>query len=1232
MVDKEYCIRKALEIVYKINAKDANGNISETKIAEIASRKLANELITEETKGNKNTIRAFADRFVNDPYNKKLWMSEGFTEEQYKDVLRKYLNIVFEVKDPTGVDLNNNEIFDMSYAVLTSESNVARALKPGGFDEHKHMAYAVAAFRIPEVRKKYPNFDTLLKMDTKEIGKLIERNDKNLIFLDTQLEYYDHNNSASSLLGISAVNSVAHAILVDDNIGIDLTGIAIPTIAGFKFGQVTSPSISSTIVNKGEAHQTEFEVVSDNNTGKENTQFNKLGTLDNPENFNTPQESEQLISSEKTILSNEELQYWNEQGIGKMPRILVGSERTDPAFHVNEILDILDGKTTVPEWGVVNGKRAIVNQVSGKDFAGLYLITKHDGLPMLKLLQTKIPKLIHFSITGLGGTKYEPGVMKYNDLLDRIEDYIKQGLDPNSVTIRIDPIVPGVTTKEDIENIVKRASIMGIKRIRFSVMDAYPSTKAAMSKLGYDFNMHYGNNFFANKEYIDDICNFMLSLKDKYNITLGTCAEAIARKGISKEGCLSVGAVNSMLGTSIEDKGTDNNNQRKLCTCYGGKIDALQYNNKCASHCVYCYAKHENNTAMRYYNEDGSLKDNNFTRTRTSVMRLDPSIAADGASIAETLGSNVAASADAAKDPVLNFMNLNPQTFNVYTTLIRSGMPNSVATLLMSSKVLANAVTESNAKTLAGELSTPESVLREKLSSESLEKLGYLPSSSIFIEELTRDELIRGLHEDNVNIDLKITNALVALFDVSKKVRLADQITRFNSTSSAVGPTTLDNYIFQKKLDTLDKESSLIDMSTGNPIGAKGLLDKHQMLYEFSRAYDLANSILIDGMPQTRAFIESMESIYAVPNKVAGLELKFGLPSIVINDRALVGKLRDFFTSWSAMKAGLVSYSELEFLSKEFPKTITKKKNEHSDNYLVQNLYLNIDNRSGFPIIAMNISKIEKASRDMLTASWADLYTKDKEFALNLFKYSLFRGGIGFSPKTFMNVLPIQMKLDIEGYLKLFKEPETLTTQEANLLYKQFVSNNAMNNKLVPIKKIKPREVREDGRIIISKKDSRAESFRNVRFFKIKDGESYKLYECVGGFEDGPAYRIYKEIPMLGAEGNFIEISTKNIDKSLFDVKFDQEDDGSMKLTPDVNDIPADRQRTIVEARKILDDILTQNQQEQTKQRMSSLEEEAKQVFIQRASARLSTILQEKGYTPIKEETFNEMLKQLDLC
>lgn len=347
-----------------------------------------------------------------------------------------------------------------------------------------------------------------------------------------------------------------------------------------------------------------------------------LNKKDNPENFNDKSESKGVMSSDRTILSNEELAYWNQQGVDSIPRILTASERTDPAFHVQEILDILEGKKKVPQWGVVNGARAVTGYITGKDFAGLYLITKHDGLPMKRLLETKIPKLIHFSITGLGGTAYEPGVMHYNDLLDRIEDYIKQGLDPKSVTVRIDPIVPGVTKAEDIENIVRRASEMGIKRIKFSVMDAYANTVEALNKLGYDFDTYYGKYpngkviFHAKQEYINEIVDIMLNLGKKYDVKLSTCAEGIAREGISKEGCLSVGMVNEMLGTQIEDKGTENNTQRALCSCYGGKIDALAYAKTCASHCMYCYAKHENDKTLQYYNEDGTIKDTPLTRTR----------------------------------------------------------------------------------------------------------------------------------------------------------------------------------------------------------------------------------------------------------------------------------------------------------------------------------------------------------------------------------------------------------------------------------------------------------------------------------------------------------------------------------------------------------------------------------------------------------------------------------------
>lgn len=199
---------------------------------------------------------------------------------------------------------------------------------------------------------------------------------------------------------------------------------------------------------------------------------------------NTYKENVATLESDKTILSNEEiLKLRPFTGNDKAPRIAVASEHTDPAFFAKDIKDFFEGKTSVqPRFG---------QPITAKDIDALYIITKHDGLPLRDILSIKIPKIIHFSITGLGGTKYEPGVMPYNELLDRIGDYIKQGLDPSMVTVRIDPIVPGVTSQHVIENIIKRASSMGIKNIRFSIMDFYATTAQFTEANGFDYSKYY---------------------------------------------------------------------------------------------------------------------------------------------------------------------------------------------------------------------------------------------------------------------------------------------------------------------------------------------------------------------------------------------------------------------------------------------------------------------------------------------------------------------------------------------------------------------------------------------------------------------------------------------------------------------------------------------------------------------------------------------------------------------
>lgn len=327
------------------------------------------------------------------------------------------------------------------------------------------------------------------------------------------------------------------------------------------------------------------------------------------------EQAQKTISSPNTILTNEEILALHPfTGSDTHPRIAVASEKTDPAFFAKQLEDFFNGKTTVQDY---RG-----NTLTANDMDALYIITKHDGLPMRRILSIQKPKIIHFSITTLGNTKWEPGVMKWQDMIERVGKFIKQGLDPKMVTLRIDPIVPGVTQIKDVESLIKRASELGIKNVKFSVMDYYSTTSIFMKNLGYDYEKngyeklpdgHFKPN--AKPEIVKGISEKMLQIANKYGVKLSTCAEPGVIPGISKQGCLSVQQVNNILGTHIEDKAEENNKQRQLCTCYGGKVDLLRYNSNCASSCMYCYAHHNGDKMLNYYNEDGTLKDNSFTRT-----------------------------------------------------------------------------------------------------------------------------------------------------------------------------------------------------------------------------------------------------------------------------------------------------------------------------------------------------------------------------------------------------------------------------------------------------------------------------------------------------------------------------------------------------------------------------------------------------------------------------------------
>lgn len=159
------------------------------------------------------------------------------TDKLMKWLYSQYQSIAYYTDAPTsGRTYRDNKIIDMTYAVLTNQMTADKILNPGGFDAPKKMGYMVAAYKNPA--NKGIKWSDLQKMSIDEL-KDLSYTDKDLTFADTQVQFYKQNSAAASLIGVFAVNKVAHATLESNDIFLDVSEICGDkpfTIAGTTFG------------------------------------------------------------------------------------------------------------------------------------------------------------------------------------------------------------------------------------------------------------------------------------------------------------------------------------------------------------------------------------------------------------------------------------------------------------------------------------------------------------------------------------------------------------------------------------------------------------------------------------------------------------------------------------------------------------------------------------------------------------------------------------------------------------------------------------------------------------------------------------------------------------------------------------------------------------------------------------------------------------------------------------
>ena len=507
--------------------------------------------------------------------------------------------------------------------------------------------------------------------------------------------------------------------------------------------------------------------------------------------------------------------------------------------------------------------------------------------------------------------------------------------------------------------------------------------------------------------------------------------------------------------------------------------------------------------------------------------------------VGKTLGNHVGAAADAVKDPVLNLLNINTATFRTYATMLRLGVPFRVAGLMLSSQAMTDVIAEQRKRSLTR--STPLSKVIEETLNKIEKQYALSKESSIKTEELTFDELVAGLRPSGDEVtDAKIAYKILTHWKDFEAMTLASQpltiATRYNSVASAVGPQVIDNKIQEHKANlanTRESDYKLMklgeDGHTTYEVGTQDVLAEHPILNSFAKSYDIAADLLRDMPAQSFDF-----------DKVLGF-IPESLQTTFFNDRGLMLSLSDFYQSYLLVKNGVVNPANLNYFVNAFPKEFLTRgyKEKYAGNPFIDAIKPDTrGNKEGVENLVLNIntSGMPQAEIDRIKLGWAQFDKVEPTMSRMLFEYNFAIAGIGYSPKSFMNCVPLQVKESIPGYIDTYRKFPVLDIADQRRIVEEFILNNTSEGKLVPyIRSISEKvEIKEDGLKTFTTKKADAD-YAGLAYFRTS-GESgeviYKLVNTDSQFGVDVAW-TYEQVLPLGDNGAYYEISDKDIRKPL---------------------------------------------------------------------------------------------------
>ena len=438
------------------------------------------------------------------------------------------------------------------------------------------------------------------------------------------------------------------------------------------------------------------------------------------------------------------------------------------------------------------------------------------------------------------------------------------------------------------------------------------------------------------------------------------------------------------------------------------------------------------------------------TVSESENNELDRQKAFDGSLISKNIAGFLAASVDAVKDPVLNFMNLNTFTAGPAMVLARLGFDSDSIGLLLTQPIIEKVAREYFRQNNDGYVSV-EDIIKQELDNTftNWERMEQNVSAIDFTKETLANSISEGIvdNEDQAMVLLLFKR----LAGIAKNVNTLTFLTKFNSVTNAVGPTIADTLVmrerFNKFLQLMESDKKPFSDNAVHVIDNSPILSA---FYETTVGDRGASRLIFE--PYFPQYSPKFTELLSLMRETTKAQL----------DAKTINKLvNDFILYKLTIGENPIINSNPEQRNRfinNFVKEFKKRAEGIVDNELINIISAEpSDKRCPVPVLNARTGGFNADMQERIKAAWSTLMENPETFDLgrDLFIYNLYRNGFTFSPKTFLHLASVDTKLAMGEYIDAVADTrfndDSVSLAEFLLMFRR---NHAGESKIVPTLKL----------------------------------------------------------------------------------------------------------------------------------------------------------------------------------